>query len=63
MKKWAVTLLVDASVFVEVEAETEDEAKTKAWEQAPSPSVCHQCSRDLEIGEIYEIAEAVEISE
>lgn len=58
MAKWNVTVLVDASVNVEVEADTEEEAKDKALQKAPTPNICHQCSDELEVGEPFEAAYA-----
>lgn len=57
MPKYRVTVLVDATVSVEVEAANEDEAREKGLLEAPTPCICHQCSRELEVGEPYEVAE------
>ena len=56
MKKWGVTVLIDASTFIEVEAETEAEAIEKALEEAYVPSICHHCSHELELGDILMLA-------
>lgn len=55
-KKWTVMALVDASYIVgEFEAETGEEAAEKAWDEAHSPSLCHQCSDELETGDVYDL--------
>ena len=61
MKKWSVVLSVDATMIVEVEANTEEEAKDKAIETAGTPWLCHQCSRDLNIGDVMDALEVVEL--
>ena len=61
MKKWNVSMTVDATINVEVEAESEEEAKRKALETASRPGLCHQCSRELDIGDVLEAIEAYEI--
>ena len=52
MPKYRVTMLVDATVDVVVEAESEEEAKDKALINAYAPTLCHQCSDDLEVGDV-----------
>ena len=47
--KYLVSVPVFASVNVEVEASSKEEAIEKAAEQA---HVCHQCARDVELGGI-----------
>jgi hypothetical protein len=55
-KKWTVMALVDASYIIgEFEAETGEEAAEKAWNEAHSPSLCHQCSDELEAGDVYDL--------
>lgn len=41
----------------EVEAESATAALVKAWAELDtgSPNICHQCSREVEIGEVYKI--------
>lgn len=53
MAKFLVLGLVDATVFVHVEAETALDAANAA--DLPYPSVCNQCSREIEIGDIYAV--------
>lgn len=55
MPQYRVTFLVDASVSILVDAENEEQAKEKAWEEASSPTLCHQCSDELEVGDITEL--------
>lgn len=60
MSTWFVTVTFDASKTVEVEAETADEAKDKAMEHPEIGSVClcHQCSREVELGDPIEAVDA-----
>lgn len=62
MKTYSVLLTVDASIVVQVEAESEDEAKDLASDIAEAPRVCHHCSRNIEIGDILEAVEATEVT-
>lgn len=62
MKKYSVLLSVDATVYVVVEANSEEEAKEKAYEVAHRPSLCHQCAKEMDTGDIIEALEATEIS-
>jgi hypothetical protein len=50
-----------ATVFVEVDAENKKEAEEKALDEA-YPSLCHQCSNEIQIDEINDSAE-IDISE
>ena len=52
--KYLVTLIVDASIRVEVEADSKQEAYDKALDNAFTPSICHQCSREIDLGDIIE---------
>jgi hypothetical protein len=56
MSKWVVIFQVYASTRVEVDAETADEAVTVATKKT-HVSICHQCSRHLEVGDLGEILE------
>jgi len=60
MKYW-VTFEVYASQTVEVEASSEEQARERAYRKA-GVSLCHECSRDIDIADIGEITnvEAVE---
>jgi hypothetical protein len=55
MPKYHVTFIVDATTYVQVEADNEEQAKEKAWEQVDHPCLCYQCSNDLEVGDIVEL--------
>lgn len=61
MNRYSVMFTVDASVTVDVDAENEEQAKERAWAQVSSPSVCHQCSREVEVGEIMDLVEVLEL--
>lgn len=60
MKSYRVTLTVDATTSVNVEAENEEEAKQKALEMATCPGLCRQCSDELDLGDIQEAIAAYE---
>lgn len=62
-KKYAVTVLIDATVTVLVEAENEEEAKRLGLENAPRPCICHRCADELEVGEPYGVCGAEEIED
>lgn len=58
MKKYRVYAIASASKYVgEVEAETVEEAKEKAWEMESCQldSLCWSCSDSLDLGDIYEL--------
>ena len=63
MKKYHVAMPFYATAFIKVEAENEEEAIEKAEREIGYPTLCHQCSHDVEMGEPnYEVeADAVEI--
>lgn len=57
MKKWLIYATYSASKFIgEYEAETEEEARAKAEEDAP-PNVClcHHCSGEIDIGDVIDL--------
>ncbi len=65
MAKYNVYGTVGASVFLGTyEAKNEDDAIEQAEDNENanwSPTLCHQCSRELEVGDVYETqAELVE---
>jgi len=60
-KKYRVTLLVDATTIVEVEAKSKKEAMEKAMEEADRPCLCHQCSDRVDTGDIIKAIEAYEV--
>lgn len=53
--KFYVTFEVYASTTIEVEADTKEEAEEIAKDAVYAPSLCHQCSRHLDIGDVGEI--------
>jgi hypothetical protein len=50
MAKWNVWVPYHCTVKVEVEAETEEEAREKG-ELEVWPCLCHHCADDIEMGE------------
>lgn len=56
MKKFIVYGNVSASTMsVEIEANSPEEALDKFFDtDEASPSVCHHCTREIEVGEVYE---------
>lgn len=58
-KKYHVYGMVSASVSLgEYEAESEEEAIQMAEDNQGAnwyPSVCHQCSRELDVGDVYKV--------
>ena len=54
MKKYVVTVIIDASVGVEVEALNKEDAYQKAIEQIDTPSLCHHCASEIDLGDIIE---------
>ncbi len=57
MPRYAVYEIATASYLVgEYEAESEDAAKRMASDgpQNDPPSICHQCSNEVELGDWYE---------
>ena len=51
MAKYTVYIVYDATEFVEVEADTAEEARDKAEELAQA-HLCHQCANHLDLGDI-----------
>jgi hypothetical protein len=51
-EKYLVLGIIDASVSVEVEADSPAEAAAAASTELDA-SICHQCSRELNLGDIY----------
>lgn len=49
-KKYRVFVPLGATAIIEVEADSKEEALEKIY----APSVCHQCSHDVEVGELYD---------
>lgn len=51
MTKYVVTLQIDASVTVTVDADSETNAVEKAFKVVDNPIMCHHCSNVIEIGD------------
>ena len=58
MKKFSVIIPIGAAAIIKVEANTKEEAIQKALEEGAS-GICHQCSEDIELGELYNEHEAI----
>jgi len=57
-KKFDVYVGIDASFFLGTfEAETKEEAERIAYddENCATPGLCHQCSRDIELGDVAKL--------
>lgn len=52
-KRYEVTLLVDASRFVEIDATSPEEAAELADAKYGHVNLCHQCTDEIETGDIY----------
>ena len=63
MSKWVAIFTVDASTVVEVEADTQEQAEEKAWENIGRPRLCHQCGDELDIGDVIDLVEITENTE
>lgn len=61
MKKYGVTFIVYSSMTIEVEANSEEEACELAEKKAYEPSLCHQCSDELEVDSVGDIVQVIEI--
>lgn len=55
--KYYVTFDVSATTTIVVEADSEDDAKSKAWDEVQAPVLCHHCADEVEIGDIADILE------
>ena len=53
-KHYIVTLIASASVDVNVEAESRDEAIELAYQNSSSPSLCRHCSSKLDVGSFFD---------
>jgi hypothetical protein len=62
VKKYLVIFNVHASASAEVKAESREEAEEKAARKV-HPSVCHQCARDVQIGDVGEVVDMIELEE
>jgi hypothetical protein len=57
--KWAVSVRYDASTTIVVEASSAEDAKEKAMQSA-YVSLCHQCAKELDLGDPVEATDAWE---
>ena len=55
MAKYLVTVLIDASASVEVEASSKEKAIEKAIDEVEVPSLCWACAGNIELGDVMEI--------
>lgn len=62
-KKWRIGFEVMATYWVEVDAESPEEAEQLAEEISPTPSLCHSCSDYLDIDECGEAVAWEEMAE
>ena len=61
MPKYYCTVIIDASVNIEIEADSPEEAAEKAMENDRSfVTLCHQCSSDLDTGDALRVIVADE---
>lgn len=51
LHNWAVTYLATASRTIIVQASAADEAMDVADQEFESPSLCHQCARNMDLGD------------
>lgn len=51
MSEWTGCVLFDASKSFTVQADTFEEAAKQAYEEAGYASLCHQCAREIEVGD------------
>jgi hypothetical protein len=58
MKKFFVSIPIYASATYKIKAETKEEALEKAYERG-TPTICHQCSDEIEISDFDFDGEAV----
>jgi len=59
--KYLVHFKLYASTMVEVEAESEEQAREKAEENFEPVCLCHQCANDVEISDVGEIVEVTNL--
>jgi hypothetical protein len=55
MAKYGISLSIGASSYVEVEADSPEDAVSKAYESdAAQPTLCWHCTNSVEVTEAYE---------
>jgi hypothetical protein len=52
MKTYSVAVPLFATTVMKIKAASKQQALEKARERADTPSVCHECSRHIECGEV-----------
>lgn len=50
---YLVVAQIAASMALDIEADSPEEALEKGYDEVGMPSICHQCSDKIEIGEPY----------
>lgn len=53
--RFSVAFQVYSTMYVEVEADSEEEAANKANENVSAPCLCWQCSKELEIDDVGDV--------
>ena len=61
--RYGVTLIVDASVYVEVDADSEERALKLALDMEHDLSMCHRCAERVEIADILDDGHLVDLVE
>lgn len=54
MPRYTVSIPLHASTTYECDADSPEQALEKARDEAGSPGLCHQCSRECELGDVDE---------
>jgi len=52
--RYGITLIVDASIYVEVEAESKEDALKKAMDMEHDTSQCHHCADKVEVADVLD---------
>ena len=55
MKFNAYAIYTASQYLGEIEAKDKKEAEEKAWDLDTYSTLCHQCSKELDLGDAYEI--------
>lgn len=58
--RYGVSYTVDATAVVFVEADSIEDAKAKGEQIMRAPTLCHHCSRVIQIGDPLEVIDAWE---
>lgn len=62
MAKYSVSIQVYATMYMKVEADSEEEAREKAEKEAYEPTLCWQCSDEVEIDGVGDVLSASKIT-